>query len=158
MTTTRFTTHRKVGIALALGALVLVPAAQAVGSTGTRAPSLVGTWQVTIDPGAPGGGDAFESTLAYTGSRQVMESTTMRPGSTEGLGAWKQVDRNTFRMTFVKYSFVNGAYAGKSVIRETITLVDSATYRGQATATITDPAGNTVAVIPSTTVASRMLP
>jgi len=50
------------------------------------------------------------------------------------------------------------AYVGKAVIRETITLVDGDTYRGEATATIFDAAGNTLAVVPSQTVASRMNP
>ena len=49
-------------------------------------------------------------------------------------------------MMFQKYAFQNGAYAGKSVIRETITLVDGDTYEGVAVTTITDPAGNTVRI------------
>jgi hypothetical protein len=150
--------RHKVVITLALGAMVLVPAAQAVGSSGRQNPNLVGTWQVTVDPGAPGGGDAFESTLSYSDSRQVMESTSRATATTEGLGAWQQVDRTTYRMTFQKYRFGGDVYVGKAVIRETITLVDGDTYRGEATTTIFDAAGNTMAVIPSQTVASRMIP
>ena len=151
-------TRHKVALALALGASLLVPASQAVGSSGRQNPVLVGTWQVTVDPGAPGGGDAFESTLSYSGSRQVMESTSRVTGTTEGLGAWEQVDRTTYRMTFQKYTFGGGVYVGKAVIRETITLGDDDTYRGAASTTVYDAAGNVLAVVPSQTVASRMIP
>jgi hypothetical protein len=150
--------RRNALLTVTLAALVLAPAAHALGDTGGPNLPLVGTWQVTIDPGAPGGGDAFESTLSYSGSRQVTESTSMRPGSTEGLGSWERVDRTTYRMIFQKYNFNGGTYVGKAVIRETITVVDGDTYRGEAVATIVDPAGNTLATIPSHTVARRLTP
>lgn len=154
----RLTKRRKVAIALALGVLAVAPTAQAMGDIGQRPVTLVGTWQVTVDPGAPGGGDSWESMLAYTGSRQVMESTSGRAGVTEGLGAWKQTGPASFSITFVKYQFANGVFAGKAVVRETITVVDADTYRGSAVATITDAAGNTQAVVPSSTVGSRVRP
>jgi hypothetical protein len=153
------TTTRRVALLTAVAALALVPA-HALGSPGEgRDLRLTGTWQVTIDPGAPGGGDAFESTLSYGGARQVMEATSGRSGATGGLGTWEQVDRTTYRMVFQKYTFdATGAFTGKAVIRETLALVDYDTYTGEATATITNAAGTVVATIPSRTVASRLVP
>ena len=151
--------HKVAAVVLLGGGMALALPAQALGSSGNpQNLRLAGTWQVTVDPGAPGGGDAFESTLSYSGAGQVMESTSRDANATSGLGSWEQVDRTTFRMMFQKYVFANGAYVSKVLIRETVTLVDGDTYHGEAVTTIMNAAGTTVATIPSTTTASRLTP
>lgn len=120
---------------------------------------LKGAWHVVIDPGAPGGGDQFVSTLAFGAAKEVVEATSRDARASTGLGAWTRTGPSEYRITFEKYRFdATGAYLGKAIIRETITVTSPTSYRGSAMTQMVDAAGATVAQFPSNTVGSRLAP
>lgn len=120
---------------------------------------LKGAWHVVIDPGAPGGGDQFVSTLAFGAAKEVVEATSRDANASTGLGAWTRTGPSEYRIKFEKYRFdATGAYLGKAIIRETITVTSATSYQGSAMTQMVNAAGTTVAQFPSNTVGSRLTP
>lgn len=122
---------------------------------------LTGVWTVTVDPLPNPGGDQppFESTLAF-GRASVVNEITSRVGSASaGLGTWEKVGDSTYRTRWLKYRFDGtGAYIGKTVVTEDITVVGSQRYRGRAVTQIVDSAGAVVAQFESEVAAERLQP
>ena len=123
---------------------------------------LRGTWQVLVDPRpAPDGTNPppFESTIAYSGGHTVTEATSRATGVSEGLGSWERITGSTYEMTFQKYRFDGtGAYLGKTVITERITVTGPSSYQGESTSRIVDASGTVVAQFASTSAGTRLTP
>ena len=149
--------------ALGVGAPVT---AQALSSQEAAMPStgnpLRGTWQVTVDPRpAPDGTNPppFESTIAYNGGHTVTEATSRGGGSSAGVGSWARTTGSKYEMTFQKYRFdATGAYIGKTVIVEQITVTGASTYESVATTRIIDASGAVVAQFASDATGTRLTP
>lgn len=149
-------------VAIATAVLGGVSVTAAVGSAAaTEADNtLRGTWQVQVDPDPAGGQDAppFESTLSFGHSGVVTEATSRAPSSA-GLGAWQRTGANTYVFEVQKYRFdAVGVYAGKTVIRESVSLSGDGSYTGTAVTRIVNPAGMTVATFSSHTAGSKLTP
>lgn len=123
---------------------------------------LRGTWQVTVDPRpAPDGTNPppFESTIAYGGGRTVTEATSRAGSSSAGVGSWERVSGSTYEMTFQKYRFdATGAYIGKTVIAEQITVTGPSSYESVSTTRIIDASGAVVAQFASDADGTRLVP
>lgn len=140
--------------------------AQAVSSQEAPMPAtgnpLRGTWQVTVDPRpAPDGTNPppFESTIAYNGGHTVTEATSRAGGSSAGVGSWERTAGSTYEMTFQKYRFdPTGAFIGKTVISEKITVTGASTYESVSTTRIIDASGAVVAQFSSDAEGTRLTP
>ncbi|HVE62953.1 MAG TPA: hypothetical protein VNB94_04035 [Mycobacteriales bacterium] len=126
------------------------------GAHATDSRQIAGTWQVTVQPDGAPSTAAFESTLVYTATGSVIETTSKAPASA-GLGAWERLGSGRYAMTFQKYRFNGPTYVGKTVIEEVqYVSPDGSQYTGRATTTVYDAAGNVVATISATATGSRM--
>lgn len=123
--------------------------------------SLKGVWTVTVDPLPNPGGDPppFESTLAFGGAHVVNEITSRMDTVSAGLGTWERTGKGTYRSHWLKYRFDStGAYIGKTVVTEDITVLGKNHYEGAAVTQVIDSAGNVVAQIESDVTAERLEP
>lgn len=137
-----------VGIAASVSAMVVSGSASAESSY-----PLKGTWQVVVDPQPNPGGDQppFESTISFGQAQDVIEATSRPaapPGSvgafdmSAGLGTWVRTGPASYRFVVQKYRFdATGAYIGKTVISEDVTLTGPSNYTGQAVTKVFGPAG-----------------
>lgn len=120
---------------------------------------LAGTWSVVVDPDPTPAGDQapFVSTIAYTATGSVIESTSRGPSSA-GLGTWGRLGAGEFSSTVEKYRFDGaGNYIGRTRISEVQTLAqDGESYAGRATTQILNPGGGVVATFTSTVTATRL--
>lgn len=152
-------------IVVCLGVLassVFSTSASAGSATTAAAPqySLVGTWQVTVDPLPNPAGDQppFESTLAFDKGMTVVEATS-RATASAGLGAWRRTGEDTFRFIVQKYRFdPTGAYVGKTVITEDVRMTGPSTYVGTAVSKFLTPNGAVVAQFISESAGTRLKP
>lgn len=132
---------------------------------------LKGTWQVVVDPQPNPAGDqpAFESTISFGLAQDVTEATSRSatpPGAagafdmTTGLGSWSRTGPSTYRFVVQKYRFdATGAYIGKTVIQEDVTMTSPSAYTGQALTKVYGPAGGApTAQFTSTSQGTRMAP
>ena len=123
---------------------------------------LRGTWQVTVDPRpAPDGTNPppFESTIAYSSGHTVTEATSRAGSSSAGVGSWERINGSTYEMTFQKYRFDGtGAYVGKTVISERITVTGPSSYDSVSTTRIIDASGALVAQFASDAEGTRLEP
>ncbi len=139
------------GVAAGVSALV---ASGAMGAEGPAASySLKGTWQVVVDPQPTPGGDQppFESTISFGQAQDVVEATAKSPtppGATAafdmstGLGTWVKTGPSSYHFVVQKYRFdATGAYIGKTVVSEDVTLTGPSDYTGQAVTRIFGAAG-----------------
>lgn len=145
---------------LASSVLSTTATARTSSTTASPAYSLVGAWQVTVDPLPNPGGDQppFESTLAFDKAMTVVEATS-RAMSSAGLGAWRRTSEDSFRFVVQKYRFdATGAYVGKTVITEQVRMTGPDTYVGSALTKILTPGGTVVAQFTSESVGSKLRP
>lgn len=132
--------------------------------------SLKGTWQVVVDPQPTPGGDQppFESTISFGQAQDVVEATSKSPtppgaagafDMSTGLGTWTRTGPATYRFVVQKYRFdATGAYIGKTVIEEDVTLTGPGAYTGLAVTKIYGPAGGSPAAqFTSTSQGTRMM-
>lgn len=123
--------------------------------------SLSGAWIATVDPLPNPAGDQppFESTLAYSRSHVVNEITSRATSTSAGLGAWEKVGDSTYRTRWQKYRFDGtGAYLGRTVVTEEITVVGKNRYEGRARTQVVDSSGAVVAQFESEVAAARLTP
>ena len=157
------------GTALIATSATAVPAGAMVvseSSASTQAPAgkdhpLTGVWTATIDPLPNPAGDQppFESTLAYARSHVLNEITSRATSTSAGLGAWTKVGDSTYRTSWVKYRFDGtGAYIGKTVVTERITVLGKRSYEGRALTRVVDSSGAVVAQFESQVAATRLTP
>lgn len=143
--------------AMVLGGAVLA------GTTGAQASSgrqLSGTWAVTVLPdGAP---QPFSSTIVYTATGSVVETTMNRPPSaiSTGLGTWQRLGDGQYEVTHRKYRWSPNGFLGTVVVREVSEVApDGRSYTARATTTFFRPDGQPdVALQPvsSTVTAERL--
>lgn len=146
----------------AVGAVAAMALSGAVlsGSTGAQASSgrqLPGTWAVHVDPDGPM--PSFTSTIVYTSTGSVVETTMNRPPSTisTGLGTWERLGDGRFALTHSKYRWEDGRFAGTVRIEETGELSpDGDRYVSRATTTILSPTQVPLATFTSTVTAERL--
>lgn len=146
--------------------LVQTSAEGSVHATGSEAAmsasnSLEGVWAVTVDPlPNPGGNQPpFESTLAFDASHVLNEITSRLTSTSAGLGAWEKVGDSTYRTQWLKYRFDGtGAYIGKTVITEDITVIGKRRYSGRARTQVIDASGAVVAQFEPEVAAERLTP
>lgn len=122
---------------------------------------LTGVWIATVDPRPDPTGDQppFESTLAYGRAHLVHEITSRTASASAGLGAWEKVAESTYVIRFAKYRFdPTGAYLGKTVVTEEITVLGAQRYRGSARTQVVDTSGAVVAEFESDVSAQRLTP
>jgi hypothetical protein len=137
------------------GAAATVSAMVASGAVGAEPSySLKGTWQVSVDPQPTPGGDQppFESTISFGQAQDVVEATSKSPtppgaagafDMSTGLGSWVKTGPSTYRFVVQKYRFdATGAYIGKTVISEDVTLTGPSVYTGEAVTRIYGLAGD----------------
>ncbi len=133
------------------------------GTTGAQASDtgrqLTGTWSVVVDPDPTPAGNQppFVSTIAYTATGSVVETTSRAPSSA-GLGTWDRLGGGEFTSTIEKYRFDGaGNYAGRTRITEVQTVAeDGGSYTARATTEILNPAGTVVATFTSAVSATRL--
>lgn len=122
---------------------------------------LTGVWTVTVDPLPNPGGDQppFESTLAFGGANVVNEISSRMATVSAGLGTWEKVGDSTYRSHWLKYRFDGtGAYIGKTVVTEDITVLGKRRYTGAAVTQVVDASGAVVAQFESEVSARRLAP
>lgn len=140
-------------VTVAMGGAVLA------GTTGVQAQDrgrqLTGTWRVVVDQ--DGEMPPFVSTIAYTSTGSLVESTSRAP-SPAGLGTWDRLGGHTFTSTFEKYRFdANGQYVGRVRITEVQTMAaDGESYSARATTEIINPQDQVVATYGSVANATRL--
>jgi hypothetical protein len=86
--------------------------------SGSSAPSLEGTWEVTV---LPTGGDPIVDFATFT-SGGGMIGTDPDPSLSTGLGTWARTGGNEFAVTFTHFLSAGGAPLGTIKVRATITL------------------------------------
>ena len=121
--------------------------------------ALEGVWVVTIDQAPTPAGDPppFESTLAYDDAHVVSEITSRMTGVSAGLGSWQRTGPASFAATWHKYRFdSSGAYVGKTVVREAITMQDDDSYTAHAVVSVVNPGGGVVASFETEAVGNRL--
>lgn len=126
-------------------------------TAGTHA--LEGVWVVTVDQAPTPAGDPppFESTLSYDDAHVVNEITSRMTGVSAGLGSWQRTGPASFATTWHKYRFdSSGAYIGKTVVREAITMQDADSYTAHAVVSVVNPVGGVVASFETEAVGNRM--
>lgn len=130
-------------------ATMVISGAVLAGSTGAVAESgrqLAGTWAVAVQPdGAPTG---FTSTIVYTATGSVVETTMNRPPSaiSTGLGTWDRIGDGRYAVTHRKYRWDSTGFLGTVVVEEVVEVAPSGDkYAARATTTVLDRAGNPVA-------------
>lgn len=142
---------------MVLGGAVLSGTTGAQAADGGR--QLTGTWRVLVDPDPTPAGDQppFVSTIAYTSTGSVVETTSRAPSSA-GLGTWDRLGAGEFTSTVEKYRFDSaGNYVGRTRIREVQTLAaDGDSYTARATTEVLTPADAVVATFTSTVRATRL--
>ena len=130
-------------------ATMVLGGAVLTGTTGAQASSgrqLAGTWAVTVDPD----GDAvpaFTSTIVYTATGSVIETTMNRPPSavSTGLGTWERLGDGRFATTHSKYRWNGTTYAGTVLVNEVSEVApDGQSYTARATTLFLDKDGNQV--------------
>lgn len=127
---------------------------------------FTGAWRVTVTPdqGPPGMG---VGTLGADGtivtSVQPVVPSPGAPGgvifTSAGQGVWEATGPETAILTFVVVAADGqGNRFGTQTVRASITLgADGQAFSGEASQTISDPAGNTVATMPGTVQATRIV-
>ncbi len=118
-------------------------------------PSITGTWVATVTPNAAIA--RFQSTLSFLPGGEVVEATAKGPMS-GGLGVWRAASGRRVITTFHKYRFDSaGNYIGLTTVREVETFhSDADHYTGQATTTVTNPAGVVMSSFRSVSAGVRM--
>ena len=125
---------------MVLGGAVLAGSTSATASSGRQ---LAGTWAVSVDPD----GDArppFTSTLVYTATGSVVETTMNRPPSmiSTGLGTWERLGDGRYEVTHRKYRWSSSGFLGTVVVHEVSEVApDGDSYTSRATATFLGPDG-----------------
>ena len=144
----------------AVGAMVLSGAVLA-GTSSAQATSgrqLAGTWAVSVDPDAPGM-PSFTSTILYTSTGGLVETTMNRPPSmiSTGLGRWERLGEGRFAVTHRKYRWEDDTFVGTVLVQETGSVSPNGTrYDARATTTLLDPQQRVVRSFTSTVTAERL--
>ncbi|HJQ23372.1 MAG TPA: hypothetical protein VKA60_05610 [Blastocatellia bacterium] len=136
-------------------------------STSAKKPTLVGSWLVTVSiPGNDPPFDSFKALWALTGDGLLVASAqgdvapTPFPSNSTAYGAWAETGRRQFAATFrsILYDAVTGENMGQFKLQQAITLSDSGDeWSGPFKLTVTDPAGNVIAVVSGTQQATRII-
>lgn len=125
---------------------------------------FVGSWRLKVVE-ANGSTSQALVTLGADGTMVTSEHPVVTPPvaggpvfASSGHGAWRLTGPGTAVSTFVGLGCVgNGDFFGTVTIRTAVTLDDGAeTFGGEFAATIADPSGQTMAVIPGTIQATRI--
>jgi hypothetical protein len=126
---------------------------------------FVGSWRLTVVE-ANGSSSQALATLGADGTMVTAEHPVVTPPvadgpvlTSSGHGAWRSTGPGTAVSTFVGLGCDgSGAFFGTVTIRSKVTLDAGAeTFGGEFTATIADPTGKTMAVIPGTIQATRIV-
>ena len=115
-------------------------------------------WVVTVDQAPTPAGDPppFESTLSYDDAHVVNEITSRMTGVSAGLELAAHragVVRDDLAQVPLRRS---GAYIGKTVVREAITMQDADSYTAHAVVSVVNPVGGVVASFETEAVGNRM--
>lgn len=140
--------------AMALTGAVLSGTSGAQASSGRQLP---GTWAVSVDPDGPM--PSFTSTIVYTATGSVVETTMNRPPSaiSTGLGTWERLGDGRFAVTHSKYRWEDGRFVGTVLVEETGEVSpDGDHYTARATTTILSPTRQTLATFTSDVTAERL--
>jgi hypothetical protein len=149
--------------ALVVGTLAIASGAASAGPNG--GPTIIGTWQMSIDPNGPSAPPpAFRTRIAFSEGGVLTETAGQAPpvnGATiagTGLGAWEQHGR-TVRFVFEKYLFAgSGAVAVQRVEGTAEVSSDGSTQSGPATATFRALDGTVLSTLPVWAEGTRMTP
>ena len=121
-----------------------------------RGRQLAGTWRVTVQPDGAPAAAAFDSTLVYTSTGSVVETTSRAPSSA-GLGVWDRRGAGRFEVVVEKYRFEGTAFAGRTVVSERSQLTpDGSRYTGRAVTTVLDASGRVLRTFASTATGVRL--
>jgi hypothetical protein len=130
-----------------------------------RATGFVGSWRLTVfEPDGPP--TLALATFGADGTLVTAEHPVVTPPiapgpvfTSSGHGEWNATDPNAAVLTFVALGSVGqGKLFGTVTIRASITLgSDQETFSGQYAATIAGPDGATLATIPGTLQATRIV-
>lgn len=140
---------------VALGAALVAGQEGASAGPGRQ---LAGTWAVSVDPDGEMP-PAFRSTILYTDSGSLVETTMNRPPEnvTAGLGTWERLGDGRFAVTLTKYRFVDGEFVGTVLVEETAELAaDGDSYVARATTTLLTPSGGVERSFSSVVTAERV--
>jgi hypothetical protein len=117
---------------------------------------LAGTWRVTVQPDGAPTAAAFDSTLVYTSTGSVVETTSRAPSSA-GLGVWDRLGAGRFEVVVEKYRFEGAVFAGRTVVSERSQLTpDGSRYTGRAVTTVLDASGRVLRTFASTATGVRL--
>jgi hypothetical protein len=105
-------------------------------------PSIVGTWEVTVQPN---GGPAFGAVNVFyaDGNSIEFDNSNSPAAQTVAAGPWKKINANQY--TFIEINQIfdeKGAYGGRVQVKATITLNEAGDkFTSTFTVTVLDPTG-----------------